>query len=119
MSKTVNTLNIGDKAYRPKIEEIIEITINKIEKTDSGIKVGLANFCQSFNYSKYNAAISTIIQFESGGPYPLLYLRIEDAQAEQRRLQITELKRLQGAAHNSLRVLNEFTLKYFTDENIK
>lgn len=116
MSKTANTLNIGDKAYKPTVEEIIEYPINKIEKSGLGIKVGVSGSYRSFDYSKNNAAISTIIQFESGGPCPLLYLRIEDAQAEQRKLQIAELKRLQESARNSLRVLDEFTLKYFTNE---
>lgn len=65
MGAIVNTLNIGDKVYRPTIEEIVEYAINKIEKSESGIRVGVIGVYESFKRSRYNAAISTIIQFEN------------------------------------------------------
>lgn len=116
MSKIVNTLNIGDKAYRPTIEEIVEYPINKIEKSESGIKVGVSGSYRSFYYSKNNAAISSIIQFEASGPWPLLYLRKEDAEKEQVKLRVRKLKSLQVEANTALFKLNEFTLKYFTTD---
>lgn len=113
MSKTVNTLNIGDKIYDPRVEIIDEYSITEIQKSEKGIRVGADEYFYSrLRDSDYNAAIATKVSFEGGKRS--YFLRIEDAQAIQRRLQIAELKRLQGAAHNSLRVLNEFTLKYFT-----
>lgn len=114
MSKTVNTLNIGDKLYSPSIEKIEEFEIVEINKTLGGIKVGTKGWNYELRDSLFNAAISTRVQFKYGSTTRLLFVRMEDAQVTQRQLQITELKRLQGTAHNALRVLNEFTLKYFT-----
>lgn len=119
MGITVNTLNIGDKAYRPTIEEIKEYPIDKIEKSDSGIRVGVSGIYESFKRSRYNAAISTIIQFDASSSCQLLYLRFEDAEKEQVKLQVRKLKSLQVEANTALNLLNEFTLKYFTDANSK
>lgn len=112
MSKTVNTLNVGDKLYLPRIGEIEEIEVVKIEKTESGIRVD-PRFYFSFNDCDYNAAISRYVYFKKRER--VLYINIEDAQKEQRKIQISELKRLQDVASVALKSLNEFTLKYFTD----
>lgn len=116
MSKTVNSLNVGDKLYEPTIENIREYEIKEISKTQEGIRVGTTNYSYELRDSYLNAAISTKVDFKYGSGKRTLFVRIEDAQAIQKQLQIAKLKLLQGAAHNSLRVLNEFTLKYFTNE---
>ena len=113
MSKTVNTLNIGDKLYLPRLDEIEAIELVKIEKTENGIRVD-PRFYFSLNDCDYNAAISRYVYFKKREK--VLYVNIEDAQKEQRKIQISELKRLQTVAAVALKSLNQFTLKYFTDD---
>lgn len=113
MSKTVNTLNIGDKLFNPRIEEIREYEITEIQKSTQGIKVGTKAYEYRLSDADYNSAISPIVFFYKRSDK--LYIRIEDALSEQKRLQTVELKRIQTGVENALKKLNEFTLKYFTD----
>lgn|GEM_PF-5652368 len=116
MSKTVNTVNVGDQIYHPIVDEIEEIPISEIRKTSEGILIGTKTYGLKINDSSSNAAISREVKFESykSGRY---FLNIEDAKKYQKHLQERRLKYLQEEANKALQTLNEFTLKYFTNEN--
>jgi len=113
MKATANTLNVGDKVYYPEVGEIREYKVVKIEKDHAGIKVGTDwYYYADFSYAKHNAAISTVLKYKDER---ILYIRHEDALSKQKELQIAKLKHFQRAAEVSLKALNEFTLKYFTE----
>lgn len=114
-TKTVNTLNVGDKVYYPTVEEIKFETVFKIEKTASGVRVGFQNMYYALEDSEYNAAISTFIKNRGLNGRTIFYIRMEDAAAEQRKLRIAALIDLQDKANAALAKLNEFTNKYFID----
>lgn len=109
--KTVNTLNFGDKLFDPSIEKIIEIEIDKIEKTEEGIKIGTRHYYYNFSMCDFNSAISPIVFFNKRTRH--LFIRIEDAKIRQRELQLNELKRLQLTVGVSIENLNVFIEKYF------
>ena len=114
-TKTVNTLNVGDKVYYPTVEEIKIETVFKIEKTVSGLRVGLQNMYYTLEDSEYNAAISTVVKNRGLSSRTIFYIRMEDAIAEQRKLRVAALKKLQDKTNAALAELNEFTNKYFID----
>lgn len=111
MSKTINTLNVGDKLLFPTVSEIKEIEIIIIEKTWKGIRIGSSNYNIRLDDSDFNAAISPIATFKN--KEIVCYLRMEDAIAEQNKLQNATFIKLQNEANFSLQKLNDFTLKYF------
>lgn len=115
MSKSVNTLNFGDKVYLPSVTKIEERSVVEISKTQEGIKVGLGKYSgYDINHSAFNAAISNTIKFKSSYE-TIFYLNIDQAKAKQKQLQIKRLIELQRGVETSLKELNEFTLKYFTE----
>ena len=115
MSKSVNNLNFGDTVYSPYVEEIKESEVREIVKNGNGIKVGLGKYSGSdISESIFNAAISNMIAFD-GGYKKIFYLNLEHAKDEQKKLRIAKLIELQNRLEKSIKELNEFTLKYFTD----
>jgi len=109
--KYVNTLNVGDKLFEPSIEDIKEIEIKKIEKTEEGIKIGTRSYYYELSDSDFNSAISPIVFFKKRTRH--LYIRIEDAQIKQRSLQLSELKRKQSEVDEAIASLHVFIGKYF------
>ena len=114
MKKTANTVSYGDKLYHPITEKIEEIPIFEIRKSNNGIEIGTAKFGIKIGDSLHNAAISTEVKFHNQRNHRY-FLNIEDAQKYQRQQLEYRLKYLQGKAIESLNILNEFTLKYFTN----
>lgn len=115
MAKTANTVNVGDMIYHPIVDEIEEIPITSIVKSEKGIEIGANKWGIRLKESEYNAAISTELKFIDSDHHRY-FLNLEDAKNHQRKLQEKRLKYLQEKAHEALQHLNKFTLKYFTNE---
>ncbi len=115
MKKTVNTLNVGDNLYVPRVSTIIKYEINEISKDQKGVKVGVADhYRYKIEHSDNNAAISTKVTFNNGND--IMLVRYDDALLELRKQQTEYLKKLQENADKALSTLNEFTSKYFNHE---